>query len=209
MTQPAHDVRVSPVEELKLKAKIEDDFGLVRHGLSYAVGGEEPTEIVLSGPAASAGEPKKVQAEHLLDFEAMQGRARPARHLLLLGRGHRPRRPAAADLGRHVLRRGPPLRGDLPPGRAAPERLGRERGRSRAGTPRRPSQLAELQKQIINGTWKLIRRETGAKPTDEFAEDSKTLRESQHAAIEQAGASSASGSATRPRRRAWSRRSSS
>ena len=34
ITQPAHDVRVSPVEELKLKADIEDDFGLTRHGLS-------------------------------------------------------------------------------------------------------------------------------------------------------------------------------
>ena len=36
-------------------------------------------------------------------------------------------------------------------------------------------QLAELQKQIINGTWKLIRRETRSKPTDTFAEDAKTL----------------------------------
>ena len=38
MTQPAHDVRVSPVEELKLKAQLEDDFGVVRHGLSYTAG---------------------------------------------------------------------------------------------------------------------------------------------------------------------------
>ena len=39
MTQPAHDVRVSPVEELTLKAQVDDDFGVVRHGLSYTVGG--------------------------------------------------------------------------------------------------------------------------------------------------------------------------
>ncbi len=48
-------------------------------------------------------------------------------------------------------------------------------------------QLAELQKQIINGTWKLIRRETRKEPTDKFAEDAKTLRDSQKAVIEQAG----------------------
>ena len=67
----ARDVRVSPVEELKLKAKLEDDFGLVRHGLSYGMAGDEPREIVLNGPAA-APVSKKVQAEHLLDFEAIQ-----------------------------------------------------------------------------------------------------------------------------------------
>ena len=46
--------------------------------------------------------------------------------------------------------------------------------------------LAELQKQIINGTWKLIRRETDRKPSTRFVEDAKVLRDSQHSAIEQA-----------------------
>ena len=184
MTQPARDVRVSPVEELTLKAKLEDDFGLVRHGLSYSVAGEEPREIVLNGPQPPGGQEGPGRAPARL--RVAQGRARPARHLLLLGRGHRPRRPAAADLGRHVLRRGPPFRGDLPPGRTAAERIGRERGAAGGATPSRPTKLAELQKEIINGTWKLIRRETGAKPSAKFAEDSKTLQESQHSAIEQA-----------------------
>ncbi len=48
-------------------------------------------------------------------------------------------------------------------------------------------QLADLQKQIISGTWKLIRRETRAEPTDKFNEDAKTLRDSQKAVIDQAG----------------------
>src|SRR6185437_121004 len=29
MTQPSHDVRVSPIEELRLKADLQDDFGVV------------------------------------------------------------------------------------------------------------------------------------------------------------------------------------
>ena len=53
LSQPAHDVRVSPLEELKLKAEMEDDFGLVRHGLSYSMAGREPREIILQGPAAN------------------------------------------------------------------------------------------------------------------------------------------------------------
>ena len=70
MTQPAHDVRVSPVEELKLKAELEDDFGVVRHGLSYTHGraaspGDRPARPRGQGRAS-------VEAEHLLDFEALQ-----------------------------------------------------------------------------------------------------------------------------------------
>ena len=33
VTRPGHDSRVSPVEELPVKADIADDFGVVRHGL--------------------------------------------------------------------------------------------------------------------------------------------------------------------------------
>ena len=106
MTQPAHDVRVSPVEELKLKADIEDDFGLTRHGLSYSMAGGEPREIVLKSPAAGN---RQVHAEHLLDFEALHADPRSARHLFLLGRGRRARRAAPAHLGRHVFCRGPAL----------------------------------------------------------------------------------------------------
>ncbi len=73
MSQPAHDVQVSPLEELKLKAKMEDDFGLVRHGISYSLGGEEPKEIVLSAPDATSAKPAtKLGVEHMLDFEAMR-----------------------------------------------------------------------------------------------------------------------------------------
>ena len=80
-----------------------------------------------------------------------------------------------------------PLRGDLPPGRAAAGRLGRERGPgATAGNAQQAAQLAELQKQIINGTWKLIRRETRPKPSDDFVEDAKILRESQKAVLDQA-----------------------
>ena len=164
MTQPAHDVQVSPLEELKLKAELEDDFGVVRHGLSYSMAGHEPRR---SSCQVAAAKTRQLRPEHMLDFESLQCRARPASHLLLLGRGHRPGRPAAADIRRYVLRRSPAVRGDLPPGRTAPERLGRERrARGQQGNAQASDQLAELQKEIINGTWKLIRRETGpSRPT--------------------------------------------
>ena len=185
MSQPAHDVRVSPVEELKLKAELEDDFGVVRHGVSYTMAGREPREIVL--PARPRPKPGKLRRRAPARLRSLQGRARPARHLFLLGRGHRPRRPAAAHLGRHVLRRGPAFRGDLPPGRTAPERLGRERrARGQEGNAQQAEQLAELQKEIINGTWKLIRRETGGQADRQVRRGRQDSQESQHA-VDRAG----------------------
>ena len=47
------------------------------------------------------------------------------------------------------------------------------------GASQQAGELAELQKQIINATWKLIRRETVPKPTAEFGADSRSLAESQ------------------------------
>ena len=47
-------------------------------------------------------------------------------------------------------------------------------------------QLAKLQKDIINATWKLIRRETGAKPTKKYAADVGEVAQSQTDAREQA-----------------------
>ena len=49
-------------------------------------------------------------------------------------------------------------------------------------------QLAELQKQIINATWKLIRREVLTKPSAKFTADTKLIAESQASAKEQAAA---------------------
>jgi hypothetical protein len=183
MTQPARDVRVSPVEELKLKANLEDDFGLVRHGLSFGVGGDEPREIVLNGPA-SAAVSKKVQAEHLLDFEALH--AAPDQLVTYffwaedIGPDGKTRR-SSGDMFFAEVRHFEEIfrQGEQPPS-------GSEGEEQQGGNAQQAAQLAELQKQIINGTWKLVRRETGAKPSAQFTEDSKTLQESQHAAIEQA-----------------------
>ena len=61
--------------------------------------------------------------------------------------------------------------GEQPPGGSAQDEQ-QEGGQDNA---RDSDQLAELQKEIINGTWKLVRRETGAKPTDKLAEDGKVL----------------------------------
>jgi hypothetical protein len=183
MTQPSRDVRVSPVEELKLKAKIEDDFGLVRHGVSFTVAGQDPREIALKGPAPTL---RRVQAEHLLDFESLK--AAPDQLVTYffwaedVGPDGQPRR-TSGDMFFAEVRHFEEIfrQGEQPPsGSAANEDQEGGQNAEAAG------KLAELQKEIINGTWKVIRRETRAKPSDKLADDGKLLKESQHSAIEQA-----------------------
>ncbi len=205
--QPSHDVRVSPVEELALKAQMEDDFGIVKQGLSYSIGGAEPREIELKGeevvekkaspkdqPAAQAEKAKsppknrRMKAEHLLDFEALK--AVPDQLVTYFfwaednGPDGKPRR-TSGDMFFAEVRHFEEIfrQGEQPSGSAEMEMQGEGQGQN----AQQSDKLAELQKEIINGTWKLIRRETGAKPTDTYAADSKVLQEAQKSAIGQAG----------------------
>ena len=72
--------------------------------------------------------------------------------------------------------------GEQPPSGSAEN----EEQEGQQGNAQASDRLAELQKEIINGTWKLIRRETAGKPTAKLTEDAKVLEESQKSAIEQA-----------------------
>ena len=183
-TQPAHDVRVSPIEELSLKAEIEDDYGLTRHGISYSLAGGEAREIVLKSPAAGK---RQVRAEHLLDFEGLK--AVPDQLVTYffwgedVGPDGQPRR-SSGDMYFAEVRHFEEIfrQGEQPPGGSAQNEQ-QEGGQDNA---RDSDQLADLQKQIINGTWKLVRRETRTKPTEKLAEDGKVLKEAQQSAIEKA-----------------------
>ena len=184
MTQPAHDVRVSPVEELKLKADIEDDFGLTRHGLTYSLTDGKSHEIVLKGPASGH---RQIHAEHLLEFETLRAAPDQLVTYFFWGEDVGPdgqTRRTSGDMYFAEVRHFEEIfrQGEQPPGGSA-QSENQEGGEDNARTS---DQLAELQKEIINGTWKLLRRETGPKPTEQLADDGKVLKESEQSAIDKA-----------------------
>ncbi len=181
--QPTHDVQVSPLEELELLAILEDDFGVVRQGLQYTTADGESHEMTLGSDAAPA---KKIDAAHLLDFEGLKSEPDQlvAYHFWAedIGPDGQPRRTlgdmyfAEVRPFEEIFREGePPTSGEQ-----------QQQQQPEGGAAEAAAELAELQKQIISGTWKLVRREIGEKPSEEFAADSKLLVESQQAAIEQA-----------------------
>ncbi len=181
LSAPGRDVRVSPVEEFKVQAKTEDDFGVIRHGINYITPGGEAVDLVLdpNGPAS-----KKRVADHLIAMENLK--AQPDQLVSYffwaedIGPDLKPRR-SSGDLFFAEVRHFEEIfrQGEAPPSSAQSE--------SQSQNGQQAEKLAELQKQIIAATWKLVRRETGAKPTAAFAADAGVVRESQASAIEQAG----------------------
>ncbi len=131
-------------------------------GSATRIAGREPKEIVLTAPASASPPAKpatKLGAEHMLDFEAMQ--AVPDQLVTYffwaedIGPDGQPRR-TSGDMFFAEVRHFEEIfrQGEQPPGGSAENEGQGGENAQEAG------QLAELQKQIINGTWKLIRRET-------------------------------------------------
>lgn len=189
--RPGRDARVSPLEELPLKADIKDDFGVVRYGVSVAMAGQPPKEVVL-GENGGKSAPKRVQPDHLIDFEALKAQPDQVAAYYFwaedIGPDGKPRRTSGDMFFAEVRHFEEIFRQGEQQTREQQEREQQERQQGQSPAAQAADQLAEMQKQIVNATWKLIRRETGSKPTDKFATDTGLVRESQQAVIEKAGA---------------------
>lgn len=181
----ARDASVSPLEEFLVKATVSDDYGLKRYGLSYTLATE--TEDVVLG--AEAPRREKKPAEHVLDFEALN--AEPDQLLSYYfwaedtdGQGNV--RRTLSDMYfaevRHfeeIFRQGEQQAG----GQQQQQQQQGQQGQSQNEAD--AEQLGELQKQIVNATWNLIRRETNAQLSPAFDDDVTVLVESQQAASTQ------------------------
>lgn len=182
---PSRDVQVSPLEEVELKANAWDDFGLRRVGVNYFSADGSVQDLVLSEDVAGK---KRIEVQYLLAFEELK--AQPddlvSYHFWAedVAPGGQIRRTSSdmffAEVRpfEEIFRQGQPQAGG--------ESQDSQQGEAGAGGE--GEQLAELQKQIINGTWKVIRRETTAVPTPEYDADLTLLTEAQAQALEQASA---------------------
>jgi hypothetical protein len=184
ITFPARDLEVSPLEELDVAATVWDDFGLARVGLVWELAGHEPVEVLLAQGAAPR---QKHAVRHLIRLEEASAQPDDLVSYYFWAEDHGPDgslRRTQSDLYfaevrpfEEVFRQGEP-----PPGGAANARSGQGQNAQQA------EELAELQKQILSATWKVIRRETSSPPSDAFAADVEQIRLSQASALEQAGA---------------------
>ena len=178
---PGRDVQVSPLEEADVRATAWDDFGLKRFGLAYALAGAESKEIVLGQEAAPK---QRHELADVIRFEELE--AEPDQLLSYyfwaedLDASGKLRR-TESDMYFAEVRPFEEIfrQGEQPPGGQQQQQPGGENAQA-------AEKLAELQKQIIAATWKLIRRETGEAPSDAFKDDAHLVGDSQATAWEQA-----------------------
>ena len=176
----ARDMRVSPLEELSVAASFRDDFGLREYGFTYSIGGDKPTDVVL-GEATMRKERRTV--DHLLALETLDAQPDDLLSYHFWAEDYGPdgeTRRTFSDMYFAEVRHFEEIfrQGQQPPG-------GQQQQQQAGQNAQQAEELAELQKQIINGTWNVIRRETSADPTDQFTDDVTLLVESQATALEQ------------------------
>jgi hypothetical protein len=144
--KPASDRKVTPLEEVPIEARAEDDYGLDRFELVYAVrgGAEHAVPLVRSGPATSITGVRTLYMEDLKvqpgDFVTYYARARD------LGRGKRSVEARSDIFFLEVKPFGEEF--------TAAE----SQAAMGAGAAEGLEALIAAQKEIIIGTWKLDRR---------------------------------------------------
>lgn len=159
LTSPRGDLRPSPIEELAFAGTVWDDFGVRAYGLAHLRPGGDPVWIELGRDVPGR---EKRAFNHLLRLEELA--LQPADLLSWF--------VWAEDLGPD----GEPRRttGDLYFGEVRPfdeifregeSMAGGQQAQQQGGEPEGgPSaQLAELQKQIMSATWKLLRDQPAAR----------------------------------------------
>lgn len=179
----ARDARVSPLEEFLVKATVSDDYGLKKFGISYQLASADPTDVVL-GESLPRGE--KITGDHMLDFESL--RAEPDQLMSYYfwaedsdNQGNL--RRTLSDMFFAEVRHFEEIfrQGEQPPG-GQQQQQSQQQGQSQ--NEQDAEQLAEIQKQIVNATWNVLRRSDD--DPDRFKKDISVILESQQTALEQA-----------------------
>ncbi len=184
---PGKDLDVSALEELDLKASVWDDFGVPKMGLSYSLAGQEPKDVVLMEGGAAK---KKHEISSQVRLEELG--AEPDQLLSYfwwaedVGPGGETRRTMSDMYFAEVRAFDEIFRQGQQPPRGAQQQQQQQQGQGQ--NAQQAQELAKLQKEIINATWKVIRREIGSTLTPAFAPDVEQIALSQQTAIDQATA---------------------
>ncbi|QDU29177.1 hypothetical protein ETAA8_42840 [Anatilimnocola aggregata] len=188
-TFPARDVEVSALEELDVRASVTDDFGLQRVGITFSIAGQPSQDIVLSEQAAAK---QKHDLAHQLKLEELKAEPDQLLSYYWWAEDHDPQgnvRRTQSDMYFAEVRPFEEIfrQGEQPPGGQQQQRQ-QQQQQGQGQNAQDAQQLAKLQKDIINATWKIIRREITTQLTPAFADDVEQIRLSQAAAQEQAAA---------------------
>ncbi|HEX2851773.1 MAG TPA: hypothetical protein VHO24_00950 [Opitutaceae bacterium] len=177
LASPRGDVRPSALEEITFNGSVFDDFGAPVYGLAYTVAGQETKNIEL-GRTVPAKE--KRAFTHLVRLEDLGVKPDDLVSWYLwaddVGPDGKVRR-TSTDMFFAEVR---PFEEIFREGQGGDQQQDQQQQQGQQGNQAR--RLTELQKQIINATWKLQREPESPK----YSEDTTVVHDSQEQALSQA-----------------------
>lgn len=174
---PKRDLQVSALQELPVEARVWDDIGVSRSGATVTVAGQ-PKEVVFSHPLSAPN--KKLELKELIDLEQEGALPRQLVSYHFWAEDTGPKgevRRAMSDMFFAQVRPFDDIFRESEPPPSAPGMPGQP--------PPQAGRLMELQKQIVNATWRIQRDTLAGRALAEASKDVGVVRESQGMALEQ------------------------
>jgi hypothetical protein len=172
---PKRDVQVSQIQELPVEAKVWDDLGVTKSGASFSIAGKTKDVIFKHGISEPS---KKQEVKELLALETEDTSPRQLVSYHFWAEDTGPQgevRRAMSDMFFAEVRHFEDIfrEGESPPGPPGKEPKGDT------------DKLVELEKQIVNATWRLVRYTNAGKTMEATAPDAVVVQESQAMALDQ------------------------
>ena len=172
---PKRDVQVSQIQELPIEAKVWDDLGVTKSGASFSIAGKT-SEIIFKHGITEPSKKQDVKELLALEKEDTVPRQLVSYHFWAEDTGPQGEvRRSMSDMFFAEVRHFEDIfrEGDSPPG---------EPGK---GEKTSADKIVELQKQIVNATWRLVRDTNAGRTMEASAPDAGVVHASQGMALEQ------------------------
>jgi hypothetical protein len=172
---PKRDMQVSQIQELPVEAKVWDDLGVTKSGASFSIAGKTKDVIFQHGVTEPS---KKQDVKELLALESENTSPRQLVSYHFWAEDTGPQgevRRAMSDMFFAEVRHFEDIfrEGESPPGPPGKEPTGDV------------DKLVELEKQIVNATWRLVRDTNAGKAMEAVVSDIAVVQDSQAMALEQ------------------------
>jgi len=173
---PKRDIQVSAIQELPVEAKVWDDLGVTQSGVSFSLAGKSK-EVMFKHGTTQPAKKQDVRELLALENESAEPRQLVSYHFWAEDKGPQGEvRRAMSDMFFADVRHFEDIfrEAEAPPS---------EPGMSEKKTDL--DKLVELQKQIVNATWRLIRDTNAGRVMEAAAPDVDVVHESQSIALDQ------------------------
>ncbi|TDU71263.1 hypothetical protein EI77_02385 [Prosthecobacter fusiformis] len=173
---PKRDIQVSSIQELPVEAKVWDDLGVTKSGVSFSLAGKSK-EITFKHGITQPAKKQDVKELLALEHESAEPRQLVSYHFWAEDTGPQGEvRRSMSDMFFADVRHFEDIfrEAEAPPP---------EPGMSEKKTD--TDKLVELQKQIVNATWRIVRETSAGRTMETAAPDVEVVHESQALALDQ------------------------